>query len=627
MVSLGWLPVAVMLLATGQTAADQDVEVKSLDFAGVRHVEVSRLRAVLVTRASGWLPWAEKQIFDRVAFEADLKRVVAFYRDRGYREARVVSHDLNSTDDHGVRILITVDEGEPTLIERVALEGFEVLGDEAADLPGELSIGAGKPLDVTDIQASREHAVNALREQGHPAAVVKVQERDVADRRAIVTLVAEPGLRANYGEIEVTGAVRVSDDLIRRHLEYSVGEVFRASDLQQSQRVISRVELFDFVRVEAVNPDPKSDVIKTRVTVTEGKTRRITLSGGYGTEEKLRGEFNWKHVNFFGGGRTLGTQARYSSLSRGVRVQLGEPYFLTSRYSSRITGEWWYEDEPAYVVESKGGRMTVSRTFRPRRPPRRRQVETKLETTYLNEYENYRISEEALGDPASRDDLIALGLDPDTGEGEGTLSAVAVDLSHANVDNLFDVHSGYQLGLHFEAAGDVFGGSYTYYETTATARYYTTIPGRAVVAGRLRVSTFAGPDPIDQEVPFFKRYFLGGATSLRGWGRFEVSPLNETGATIGGLAALEVSGEVRFPILGRLGGVVFVDSGNAWTEAGALQIDSLRTNAGLGLRYLSPVGPIRFDYGYQLTPIDGLLVNGEPESRHWRVHFSIGQAF
>ena len=74
-------------------------------------------------------------------------------------------------------------------------------------------------------------------------------------------------------------------------------------------------------------------------------------------------------------------------------------------------------------------------------------------------------------------------------------------------------------------------------------------------------------------------------------------------------------------------GVVFVDSGNAWTEAGALQIDSLRTNAGLGLRYLSPVGPIRFDYGYQLTPIDGLLVNGEPESRHWRVHFSIGQAF
>ena len=173
----------------------------------------------------------------------------------------------------------------------------------------------------------------------------------------------------------------------------------------------------------------------------------------------------------------------------------------------------------------------------------------------------------------------------------------------------------------------MFGGSFTYYETTATVRYYTTIPGRAVVAGRLRASTFAGPDPIDQEVPFFKRYFLGGATSLRGWGRYEVSPQNETGATIGGLVALEASGEVRFPLWGKLGGVVFVDSGNAWTEAAALQLDSLRTDIGTGLRYLSPVGPIRFDYGYQLTPIPGLLVNGEPESRHWRVHFSIGQAF
>ena len=383
---LAWAPVVAILLAAGQTAADQDLEVKSLDFAGVHHVEVSQLRAVLVTRSSSWLPWSEKKLFDQQVFEADLKRIVAFYRDRGYRDARVVASQLSPAGDHGVRIVVTVDEGEPTLVERVDLVGFEALGEEAADLQGQLQIKAGTPFDVAEIQTARERAVNTLREQGYPAAIVKVEERAGGDRRAIVALVAEPGLRANYGEIEITGAMRISDDIIRRHLEYRVGEVFRASDLQQSQRQISRVELFDFVRVEAVSPDPASTVVKTRVTVTEGKTRRITLSGGYGTEEQLRGEFNWKHVNFLGGGRTLGTQARYSSLSRGVRVQLGEPYFLASRYSSRLTGEWWYEDEPAYVVESRGGRLAVSRSFRPRRPPRRRQVETKLELTYLNEY-------------------------------------------------------------------------------------------------------------------------------------------------------------------------------------------------------------------------------------------------
>src|SRR5262245_23367647 len=103
MAALTWLPVAAILLAAGQTAADQDIEVKSLDFIGVRHVDASQLRGVLVTRPTGWLPWSEKKLFDRRAFDADLKRIVAFYHDRGYREARVVSPDLHGTDDHGVR--------------------------------------------------------------------------------------------------------------------------------------------------------------------------------------------------------------------------------------------------------------------------------------------------------------------------------------------------------------------------------------------------------------------------------------------------------------------------------------------------------------------------------------------
>jgi outer membrane protein insertion porin family len=128
-------------------------------------------------------------------------------------------------------------------------------------------------------------------------------------------------------------------------------------------------------------------------------------------------------------------------------------------------------------------------------------------------------------------------------------------------------------------------------------------------------------------VPFFKRYFLGGATSMRGWGRYEVSPLTVTGQPIGGLTAFNFSTELRVPIWQNLSGVLFLDGGNVWSDPWDFNLNQLVYDAGPGLRYNTPIGPLRFDFGYQLKRIPGLLVNGEPEPRRFRVHFSIGQAF
>jgi outer membrane translocation and assembly module TamA len=128
-------------------------------------------------------------------------------------------------------------------------------------------------------------------------------------------------------------------------------------------------------------------------------------------------------------------------------------------------------------------------------------------------------------------------------------------------------------------------------------------------------------------VPFQKKYFLGGATSIRGWGRYEVGPLSGSGLPIGGNSMLAVSGELRATVFGKLGGVLFVDGGNVWAQSGGIRLNDLRYAVGPGLRYQTPVGPLRFDFGYQLNPIPDLVVDGEPALRHWRVHVSIGQAF
>jgi outer membrane translocation and assembly module TamA len=106
-----------------------------------------------------------------------------------------------------------------------------------------------------------------------------------------------------------------------------------------------------------------------------------------------------------------------------------------------------------------------------------------------------------------------------------------------------------------------------------------------------------------------------------------VSPLSEDGLPVGGNSLLAFSSELRVPIQGKLSAVTFLDGGNVTSNSWAVPVDSLRYAIGAGLRYQTPVGPIRFDYGYQLNPIPGLIVNGEPQQRHWRMHFSIGQAF
>jgi outer membrane translocation and assembly module TamA len=158
-----------------------------------------------------------------------------------------------------------------------------------------------------------------------------------------------------------------------------------------------------------------------------------------------------------------------------------------------------------------------------------------------------------------------------------------------------------------------------------------------VFASRLQLGNIRPVANDPHNVPFSKKYFLGGATSLRGWGRYEVSPLSvpdplcETcplsGLPIGGNSLLSFTEELRADLRGKLGAVVFLDGGNVWADSWGINVSDLRYAVGPGLRYQTPVGPIRFDIGYQLNPIPELRVDGQPQQRRWRIHFSIGQAF
>jgi outer membrane protein assembly complex protein YaeT len=626
----------VWLALLGTTACKDEggVKVTSLKFNGLEAVEPAQLRDVLATGASSKLPWGEKRYFSREQFEADLKRIVAFYRDRGYPEARVTSFDVKLSEDQtSVDIVLNIAEGAPVVAERVALEGFDVLPAAArAGLDTRLPLQAGQPLDRSLMQASREAALEELKEEGYPYASVRMAEAAVSSaNQRLVTLSAEPGPLARHGALDIQGNSSVSDNVIRRQLTFRPGDVFRQSKLLESQRKLYALEVFQFANVQTVREEgEKPTDIPTRITVTEGKHRKVNFSLGYGTEEKGRVEADWRHVNFFGGARTAGIRTRYSGLDSGVKLNFNQPYFLSPRYSLGMQGQFWRNDEPGFfTLDSVGGRATMTREFGGRKSGVfGARAPTTLSLTSATEWEDYSISNEALQDFELRDDLIALGLDPRTGTGRGQRSAISIDGGRNTTNNVLDAKRGYVASLHLEQAGRWLGGDYNYYEFTGEGRYYVSLGGRAVVAVMARAGNIDDLGSSDVlQVPFYKRYFLGGATNLRGWGRFDVAPLSGSGFPLGGHSFANFSTEVRVPLVGNLGGVLFLDGGNVWSDPWGFDADDMRYDVGPGIRYNTPIGPIRADLGYQLNPIPGLLVNGKPEPRRFRFHFSIGQAF
>jgi outer membrane protein assembly complex protein YaeT len=598
--------------------------VHSLKFVGMKAVDEGRLRDALATRRSSKLPWGKKAYFDRSRFEADLKRIQAFYADRGYPDARVTGFDVKLNDKQdAVDLTVTIDEGTPVKVVAVNYVGFDVIPpNHLRVLISSSPAKVGEPRDRQLVVTAHEAAVNELKDHGFPYAKVSTTESHPGDdpKQSIVTFTAEPGPLAHFGPIEIVGNKSVDKHIIERQLTFKQGDLYSRSVLRDSQRRLYGMELFQFVNIETLNQEQQPDEVPTRITVAEGNHHRVNFGVGYGTEEKARVEAEYHHVNFLGDARSAGVHGRYSSLDRGLRLDFNQPYFFQPQLSFGAEAQLWKTITPAYSSLIQGGKGTLTHRI---------SEKFSWAVSLTAEHDSSSVSDAALNDPTLIKDLIALGLNPITGQQNGTLNALGFDLQRTTADNLLDAHRGYQFAIHVEQAGRILPGTFQYTALSAEGRHYLPLVRGAsiVLASRAQTGNIRPYGDSQSNVPFSKRYFLGGATSIRGWGRYEVSPLSGEGTPLGGTSMFAFSEELRARLHGNLGGVLFVDGGNVWLNSGDIALNDLRYAVGTGLRYQTPIGPIRFDFGYQLNPIPGLTVNGSPQTRQWRVHFSIGQAF
>jgi len=620
------VPTCVFALAliTTLTAACKEegsIKVHSLKFQGVKAVDEARLKSALATKESSWIPWGKKYYFDRSRFDADLKRMKAFYSDRGYPDARVTGFDVKLNDKQDqVDLIVTIAEGDPVKVAAIEFVGFDVIPpNHLDDLKKRAPLKAGQPRDRQLVVTTHEMALNELRDHGYPYAKVSTNEDDgPSGKDARLTFTGEPSRLAHVGPIEIAGNKSVGENVIRRELTFKPGDLYRRSVIQESQRRLYSLELFQFANIEPLNTELQPEEVPIRVTVAEGNHQRVNFGVGYGTEEKARVDAEYHHVNFLGDARSAGAHVRWSKLDRGVRLDFNQPYLIRPHFSLTGEGQQWYTFTPAYRSIVTGAKMILTHRANER---------TSWAASITSEHDSSAIANNVLSDLTLRQDLIALGLDPRTGEQNGTLNALGFDLQHSTADNLLNAHRGYQVAFHAEQAGRIVPGTYNYYAVSADGRHYLPITEKVVLASRLQFGNIRPVGLDEVNVPFSKKYFLGGATSIRGWGRYEVSPLSGSGLPIGGDSMFMFSEELRAMLRGNWGGVLFFDAGNVWAESFGFRLGELRYAIGPGLRYQTPVGPFRFDVGYQLNPLPGLLVNGVPQTRRWRIHFSIGQAF
>src|SRR5262249_33694174 len=194
--------------------------------------------------------------FYQAQFDDDLKRVQAFYADRGFPNAKVTAFDVKmNAAQNAVDITITVDEGEPIIVSSVTFSGFDVIPERHLNsLKRNILVKVGKPRDRQQVLSSRELALNELRDHGYPFATVRVDE--VLDKsQAQLTLVAVPGKLARFGPTEISGNERISDNTIRRSLTLTPGRIYERRRVQETQRRLYGMSLFQFVHAEPASLD------------------------------------------------------------------------------------------------------------------------------------------------------------------------------------------------------------------------------------------------------------------------------------------------------------------------------------------------------------------------------------
>ncbi len=565
-------------------------------FDGNTAVDDAALLATIRSRTSRFL---DPSRFVSEWWQDDQRAVVTAYRRRGYRQAEVVEARVG-IDAHTGNVVaaMVIEEGAQTLLQDVVLAlvgggpnpgiGLENWGAGLGQRPG-------GPFDNSAVGRDSDLLRVLLANVGYPRGIIESQVAQDAEG-PIVTYRIHPGERARIGRVLISGNDATRTEVIRRELGFVAGAPYSFSDMLSSQSRLYSLGIFSEVDIEASEPNAAAQSRTVVVRVREAPPMFVSYGAGFDTEEKLRGLLAFGHNNLFGRNIQGSLSARASVREQRVRLLFREPWFLGRRVEATVAGFYANEKEPSFDVQRAGGSFQVLTSQGGR-------VAGILRYTFrdVNTF-NIKI------DP----DLIRR-------EDQSTrVGSVSYTLINDSRPDPVEPTSGAYTTLDIDLASRAFGSNTDFLTLFGRSFWYRDI-GRGIVAA---VGTRAGvkiPYRHSTDVPLPERFFAGGSTTLRGFGLDQAGPKDSNGNSLGGEVLLIGNAELRMPIRPPLGVVLFLDVGNVFAKPSTIAWNEVREMAGIGLRYGTPVGPIRLD-------VARLLDRREGESLY-QLFFSVGHTF
>ncbi|MEC5217356.1 outer membrane protein insertion porin family [Actimicrobium sp. GrIS 1.19] len=591
--------------------------IRQISIVGNKAFSDKEIRSNLALTTPGWFTWYTKaDQYSKQKLTGDIEALKSFYLNRGYLEFQVESTQVSITPDKkDIYITINISEGEKYTVSSVKIEG-ETFGRED-ELLSLVQLKAGDLYSGEKLTASIKKITERMGNFGYAFANVNANPDINREKKEVAfTVLIDPGKRVYVRRINVAGNTKTRDEVIRREFRQFEDSWYDGEKIRLSRDRVDRLGYFKEVTIDTPEVSGTSDQVDINMAVTEKPTGNILLGAGFSSSEKLTLTGSIQQANAFGSGNTIGLDVNTSQRNRTIALSESNPYFTddgvshsyevflrTTRPPDINTGD--------YRVQQLGANTKFGVPF------------SELDTVFFGlGVERTRV-ETFTGDPLHNDspELYKTYV---TNFGDGTNATttsfpLTVAWQRDSRDSALSPQSGRYQRANLELAliGDL--------------RYYRAIYQHQYFRPLFRTITLATNAEFDygrgmggKAFPVFKNFYAGGIGSVRGYDSSSLGPKATNGDPLGGSSRLVLNGELQFPFPGAgtdrsLRWYVFADGGNVYADKAALELKQLRYSAGIGISWVSPVGPLRLSFGKPL--------NAKPEDRIQRFQFQLGQGF
>lgn len=570
------------------------VRVDEIRFSGNSALSDKELRKAIETRERWVFSWLTgRGTFNEDMLRNDVELIADEYFNRGYVQVRVKDPDIVFSDDmRTLNILFEIEEGEQYRIGDIDIQGD--LLKEKEQLLELVKLQTGDVFSRARLREDVFRLNDLYADSGYAYVNVSPLTRlDNQERLVHLMFDVEQGVQVYIDRIHVTGNTKTRDKVIRREMRLTEGELYSATRLKESRRRINNLGFFDEVNVATGRGD-KEELMVVEVDVAERPTGQFSIGAGYSSVDGVLAQGALQQDNFLGRGLRLDLSAALGGKSTTYRFGVTDPYFLDKDLTLgfdlyRTDREW-----PSFSEKRTGGNLKLGVP-----------LSDNLRAFFLYRYENKDIYD--IAPTASRFVLEQAGT--------STLSSITSMLRRDTTDYRLDPTRGSMSEASVEFAG--IGGDQQFVKYIADHRHFFPFKWDTYFSVHGQIGFVEGWG--GKDVPIEERFFLGGINSLRGFKSRRVGP-RDGDDYIGGEKSAYTNLEYIFPLIRDVGlkGVVFFDAGNVW-HSNENYFSDIRYNTGAGIRWFSPLGPLRLEWGYNLNP------RGDEERTEWQ--FSIGRFF